>query len=174
MEKVFQRYGPEGEHPLYWVIPGELAGRCGPEMKPWDLEHFLKIGVRGLVSVHRIPPEQEEQIASSDLDHLKLYFPAMVLTEPGHRRKFLELTEDYFSFVDHHLEQDEPVLTHCHAGLDRSCALMACYMVSRFDYAPEGAIEEITSVNPNAFVSEGYRESVHLFASDQNSSSETG
>jgi protein-tyrosine phosphatase len=43
------------------------------------------------------------------------------------------------------------VLVHCFAGMQRSCALVACYLIKYYTMTPEEAIEYIKSERPIAF-----------------------
>ena len=53
--------------------------------------------------------------------------------------------------IHHALQQNKPVLVHCFAGMQRSCALVACYLIKYYDITPHNAIEFIKSKRPIAF-----------------------
>jgi protein-tyrosine phosphatase len=44
-----------------------------------------------------------------------------------------------------------PVLVHCHAGRQRSCAVVACYLVRYYNMTPIQAVEYIKSKRREAF-----------------------
>lgn len=48
----------------------------------------------------------------------------------------------------------ETVLVHCFAGMQRSCALVACYLIQYYNITPEKAIEYIKSKRKIAFFGE--------------------
>ncbi len=48
----------------------------------------------------------------------------------------------------------QPVLVHCHAGMQRSAAVVACYLVHFYKMTPEEAIRYIKKKRPIAFYSQ--------------------
>jgi len=52
----------------------------------------------------------------------------------------------------HHCRMNEkPVLIHCHAGMQRSAAVLACYLVHFYKMTPDEAIRFIKHKRPIAF-----------------------
>ena len=49
------------------------------------------------------------------------------------------------------ITQNKPVLVHCYAGMQRSCAVVACYLVKYHGMTPENAILLIRQRRPVAF-----------------------
>jgi hypothetical protein len=49
------------------------------------------------------------------------------------------------------LEKKEKVLVHCFAGAQRSCAVVACYLIKYHQFSPERAIQYIRLHRPVAF-----------------------
>ena len=49
------------------------------------------------------------------------------------------------------LQEKKPVLVHCFAGMQRSCALVACYLIKYNNMTPVEAIDYIKSKRPIAF-----------------------
>ena len=47
--------------------------------------------------------------------------------------------------------KDKSILVHCFAGMQRSCALVACYLIKYNNMTPDEAIEYIKSIRPIAF-----------------------
>lgn len=45
----------------------------------------------------------------------------------------------------------QPVLVHCSAGMQRSCAVVACYLIKYHKMTPSEAVEYIRSKRPIAF-----------------------
>ena len=56
------------------------------------------------------------------------------------------LEKMYFALL-----QNKPVLVHCFAGMQRSCALVACYLVKYNNMTPHDAIDYIKLKRPIAF-----------------------
>ena len=51
----------------------------------------------------------------------------------------------------HYINRKENVLVHCYAGMQRSCAVVACYLVKYYNISPTTAIEFIKKNRPVAF-----------------------
>jgi len=49
------------------------------------------------------------------------------------------------------LQENKPVLVHCFAGMQRSCALVACYLIKYNNMSPYEAIDYIKLKRPIAF-----------------------
>jgi hypothetical protein len=53
--------------------------------------------------------------------------------------------------IHHYVEQDKRVLVHCYAGIQRSCAVVACYLVQYYEVTPRVAMDHIIKYRPTAF-----------------------
>lgn len=49
------------------------------------------------------------------------------------------------------INEGKPVLVHCYAGAQRSCALVACYLIEFYDVIPSVAMEHVRKHRPIAF-----------------------
>jgi protein tyrosine/serine phosphatase len=50
-----------------------------------------------------------------------------------------------------HIRKGEPVLVHCFAGMQRSCAIVACYLIKYHKVTPAVAMDHIKRKRPVAF-----------------------
>lgn len=66
--------------------------------------------------------------------------------------------------------KSQPVLIHCHAGMQRSAAVLACYLIRFYKMTPEETIRFIKSKRPIAFypeanfikvINDEYRKSIY-------------
>lgn len=153
----------ERDDKIFWVKKDTIAGRCGPVMAPWNPSMFGDMGIDGIVSFHRLEPEEEEAIQDAGLTHSRLYFPSMALDQENLRTKFLSLMEEFFHFVETVHQENGAVLVHCHAGLDRTPTAIACYLIHTEGYTAEEAIERLVEVRPKAFATAGYKQAVKEF-----------
>ena len=53
--------------------------------------------------------------------------------------------------MDYYIRNKRSVLVHCSMGIQRSCALVACYLVKYNGWTPTEAINYIKSKRPIAF-----------------------
>ena len=53
--------------------------------------------------------------------------------------------------IHNNIIHNQPVLVHCSAGMQRSCAVVACYLMKYHNMNPSQAVEYIRSKRPIAF-----------------------
>lgn len=58
---------------------------------------------------------------------------------------------DVLNIIHDYIIMKENVLVHCSAGMQRSCALVVCYLIKFHNYSPRAAIEFIKDKRPIAF-----------------------
>ena len=77
-----------------------------------------------------------------------------VYDHPSHAQKMHDLIKkkQVLETVHKHLWEGKTVLVHCHAGIQRSCAVVACYLVKYHGLTPDEAIAHIKKRRPIAFV----------------------
>lgn len=72
---------------------------------------------------------------------------------PDECENFLEYIyeTDVLKKMNQSISEGKPVLVHCYAGAQRSCALVACYLMEYCLVTPEEAMEHIRKCRPIAF-----------------------
>jgi hypothetical protein len=58
---------------------------------------------------------------------------------------------DILDKIRGYVKNKEPVLVHCYAGIQRSCAVVACYLMKYYNISPLTAIDHIKMKRPYAF-----------------------
>jgi len=53
--------------------------------------------------------------------------------------------------IHRYAEQGKRILVHCFAGMQRSCAVVACYLVQYYEVTPRVAMDHIIKYRPTAF-----------------------
>ena len=71
-------------------------------------------------------------------------------TECDNMMKYMNDTHVLKKIHDCRMNQ-QPVLIHCHAGMQRSAAIVACYLIHFYKMTPDEAIKFIKSKRPIAF-----------------------
>jgi len=146
---------------VYWIIPDELAGRCGPELIPWDCWDLNAGGIRAMASLTQ--PEDEGEVRRAEIEHLPLYFPGMLLTDDEDFEFFLSFVPRFLDFAARAREQGKPLMVHCTYGCDRTGAMLAIYLVAFHGLSSEEAISKVRSVNSEAMSATGYDEAVRRY-----------
>ncbi len=146
------------EH-VYWVIEGALAGRPGATREPWNPEALYAGGLRTVVSLAR--EVEVEELTTFGLRHHRTPFPPLLLGSEGLQKAFIYQALPVWRFIHGELEAGRPTLVHCHAGQDRTGAVLAGYLVLYKIWTPAVAIAHVRDRNPLALSAEGYEEAVH-------------
>ena len=100
---------------VFWVYPGELAGRPGPRVAPWNLSELKAGGIDAVLSVGTDLFGHSEAIAAGLVRTcipLPDTWPPDVYTAEV-CAALLPLT---YRFVHTNVRQGHPVLVHCAGG----------------------------------------------------------
>ena len=150
---------------LYWVIEKELAGRPGPKRAPWNPAELYQGGIRTVISLATDVPVSD--LTRYKLNHRRAKFPPLILNSPGLQKAFLHEALPIWEFIHQQLAEGNPTLVHCHAGNDRTGAILAGYLVSYHGQTPEEAIRNVRARNPHALEIGGYAEAVRRMEPNQ-------
>ena len=92
-------------------------------------------------------------LLDNSMSNVDIYINLPVHDSPDECDILLEMIKDTCVLEKMHLalQQNKPVLVHCFAGMQRSCALVACYLIKYYDMTPDEAIHYIKSKRPIAF-----------------------
>ena len=99
---------------------------------------------------HFIQLDKTETMSNT---HTCIYINLPVHDSPYECDKLLSLIHETQVLEKMHdtLQQNKPVLVHCFAGIQRSCALVACYLIKYNNMTPDEAIDYIKLKRPIAF-----------------------
>jgi len=146
---------------VYWVKPGLLAGRCGPDKVPWDVGALYARGFRTVVTVASEVPVGD--LAPYGLHHRREpVLPLPWLTWLGQRRLARRLMP-LLEFIHAELAARRPVLVHCHDGDDRTGVVLAGYLVIYAGLVWRSAVACVRDANPRAMKMPGYAGTVRWF-----------
>ena len=90
---------------------------------------------------------------NESIGRFEKYINLPVNDSPDECDNLLKLIKEFGVLEKMHIElqQNKPILVHCFAGMQRSCALVACYLIKYHNFTPYDAIEFIKSKRPIAF-----------------------
>lgn len=141
---------------VFWLEPGRIAGRCGPNLEPWNANELHAGGIGAVISVN-----DGELVHSEDFRVLGMRYSRYSMSD-GAPPRFgdLELNVKQlpaaYEWIEACLEDGLSVMIHCRSGKDRTCLLMAYYLIRRYDHSPEEAIAHIKTVRNTAFSAVGW------------------
>jgi protein-tyrosine phosphatase len=143
---------------LYWVIPGKLAGRPGPDRAPWSVEALLQIGIRAVLSVNDgllVHPE--------DFDAHGVAYACVPLSDnappvKGDDRHCEEALPIAYHFAATEISRGNPVLVHCSSGKDRTGLFLCYFLMRQFGLSPAEAIRNVRRVQPIVLSASGWED----------------
>ena len=126
-----------------WLIEEKLAGSGMPTT--FDEFHWIvNQGVKSIITMteNSLP---DEWVQSIDYLHV----PTPDLTAPD-----MDKIESTVDFINEQINNDQPVMVHCAAGMGRAGTILACYFVKYKKLTAEKAIEKIRNDRPGSIQSE--------------------
>lgn len=144
---------------IFWAIPGRLAGRAGPNLRPWSIAELSAGGIAAVLSVN-----DGELCHPLDFEQAGMSYACVPLSEnapprPGDVELCVQALPQAYAFAASHFERERSVLVHCRSGKDRT-GLFLAYALLRQGVSPsiDDAIEEVRRMRPIAFSAPGWPE----------------
>lgn len=138
---------------LFWVIPGKLAGRAGPDVDPWDLKAIRAAGVTAIVSTHE--ECHANSIAASGLKHIPKFMPTAYPTNDALIDRFVDLVRDAAEAVLAEIRAGGAVMVHCFAGRDRTGLVLCAALMELENIDAKTALARVRAARPTALTGPG-------------------
>ena len=135
-----------------WFIEETLAGSGMPTTHD-ELEWVLKQGVKSIVTM------TENALPESWVKDVNyLHVPTTDLTSPD-----MDKIDTAVDFIHSRINNKEPVMVHCAAGMGRTGTVLACYLVKYQKYSAKDAIEKVRTKRPGSIQSEVQELAIQFF-----------
>jgi protein-tyrosine phosphatase len=143
---------------VFWLIPGKLAGRPGPNQEPWNVEELQRGGIGAVLSVNAGILVNPEDFLSRGMRYARIPFSDKAPPMPGDLEICLTALPRAYDFVSAEIQAGKAALVHCRSGKDRTGLLMAYYLMRTTGVSVDDAIRQVRLVRPIALSAEGWDE----------------
>ncbi|MFO0757064.1 MAG: tyrosine-protein phosphatase [Byssovorax sp.] len=141
---------------VFWLIPGKLAGRPGPDREPWKLASLREAGIGAVLSVNDGFLCYPEDFEAAGLAYACVPFPDRAPPAPGDDDLCLRALPRARAFIVDQLDRGRTTLVHCASGKDRTGLVLAYHFMLETGATPEAAVAEIRRVRPIALSAPGW------------------
>ena len=136
-----------------WLIENKLAGSAIPTSKD-EVQWLHEQGVKSIVTIREEP---------LDNDWINKINYLHVLSDDMGVPTFEDLAHS-IDFIHERIQNNEPVLVHCLAGMGRTGTILACYMIKYQKMSAEDAIQHIREKRHGSIQSFVQEEMIYQYA----------
>jgi atypical dual specificity phosphatase len=140
-----------------WLIKNKLAGSAIPTSIK-EIDWVIEQGVKSIVTI-REEPLDDDWIKNVNYLH--------VMSNDMGVPEFDDLTNTV-DFIHQRLNDEEPVMVHCLAGLGRTGTILASYLVKYENMSADKAIEKVREIRPGSIQSYPQEEMIFQFEKSLN------
>jgi len=140
-----------------WLIKNKLAGSAIPTSIK-EIDWVIEQGVKSIVTI-REEPLDDDWIKNVNYLH--------VMSNDMGVPQFDDLT-NAVDFIHQRLNEKEPVMVHCLAGLGRTGTILASYLVKYENMSADKAIEKVRKTRPGSIQSYPQEEIIFQFEKSLN------
>ena len=135
-----------------WLLDNKLAGSGMPTTSS-EIDWIKKQGIKSIITM------TEESLPQSWVEDVKyLHVPTEDLSAPD-----IEQIDQAVEFIHERIQNNEPVMVHCAAGIGRTGTILACYLVKYHKSSAKEAIEKVRKERPGSIQSESQEIAIGLY-----------
>lgn len=141
---------------IFWLLPGRLAGRPGPNRQPWDLRALQGMGIDAVLSVNDGEGCERPEFAALGLHYHCVPLPPNEPPQPGDEEICHAGLPVAYDFVSAQHADQRAVLVHCSAGKDRTGLFLSYFLIREYSLDVDAAIARVRTVQPRAMSAMGW------------------
>ncbi len=143
---------------VFWLVPGALAGRPGPNQIPWDAEELCAGGIGAVLSVNDGAACHAEDFSALGMSYRCIPLSDNAPPRDGDFEHCLDALPEAYDYVRGELNRQRAVLIHCSSGKDRTGLSMCYFLMRESGVSVADAIAEVRRVRPIALSAEGWEQ----------------
>ena len=143
---------------VFWLVPGVLAGRSGPNRDPWDAQDLRAGGIGAILSVNDGGACHPEDFAALGMSYRCIPLSDNEPPRDGDMEHCLAALPEAYDYVRGELDEQRTVLVHCRSGKDRTGLFMCYFLIRESGMSIDDAIAEVRRVRPIALSAEGWED----------------
>ncbi len=140
---------------LFWLVDGQLAGRCGPDVNAWELAELKQAGIGAVLSLHDADNSDSQLFDTYQINYACIPVAHPVSPVDSDISICAAQLPKALAFIRQYEAENIPVLIHSYAGKDRTALLMAYYLMDN-GAAPVHAVSQVRAICDVAFSAEGW------------------
>ena len=141
---------------VFWLRPGVIGGRTGPNSDMWDPKDLAAGGIGAVLSVNDGEFVRPDELAAAGIDYCRVPLSDAAPPQPGDLEICINALPRALSFVVDSIGRHRGVLVHCRSGKDRTGLFLSYYLCVIEGLTPSEAIRELRRVRPVALSAEGW------------------
>jgi len=143
---------------VFWLLPGKLAGRPGPDREPWVVDALREGGIEAILSVNDGVSCDPDELAAYGIAYALVPLSPNAPPQPGDDEVCLRALPLAYAFVRAQIAEGRGVLVHCSSGKDRTGLFLCYFLMRQAELSPAEAIEAVRRVRPIALSAVGWEQ----------------
>jgi hypothetical protein len=143
---------------LFWIIPGKLAGRPGPDREPWNVTAMRTGGIGAILSVNDGLLCHPEDFVGVGITYACVPLSQNAPPQPSDADLCRRALPQAYAFVQAQITQGHRVVVHCSSGKDRTGLFLCYFLMQQTHLSPSEAIQAVRHVRPIALTAVGWEE----------------
>jgi protein-tyrosine phosphatase len=143
---------------VFWLVPGALAGRSGPNQDPWTAKELHAGGIGAVLSVNDGAGCHAEEFRALGMSYRCIPLSDNAPPRDGDIEHCLDALPLAYDYVREELDRKRAVLVHCRSGKDRTGLFMCYFLIRESGISVREAMTAVKRARPIALTAEGWED----------------